>query len=167
MSLKKLILLAAVLAAPGAAHASVTYDLTLTDSSNPAYSGTGTITLATAPNPSGLSMYGTGQYSNLSFTVDNQTFTAPPGTVSAVEFLSGSFYDITFSETIGTTPNRFTLDTTGGYAFYYNNLQSEASGSITASLATTPPVATPEPATIAVLGAGLAGLTLVRRRRRI
>src|SRR5262249_44531463 len=121
----------AVLALPATANASIIYTLTLTDSANPTYSGTGSITLNTAPFSSGLTSYAAGQYSGLSFTIAGQTFTAPPGTVSAVQFLNGSFYDITFAETIGASPSRYALQTTGGYAFYYNDLQSVAYGTIT------------------------------------
>ena len=159
-------LILAALVAPAVAHASVVYDLTLTAIANSAYSGTGTITLNNAPAASGLTNYAAGQYSGLSFTIAGQTFAAPPGAVSAVQFLDGSVYDITFAQQIGTSPTRFALATTANYAFYYDNLQSAAYGMISSAPAAQP-VPTPEPSAFVVVATALAGLGLIGLRRRM
>jgi len=166
MPLKSLALAIAAFALPGAASASVIYNLTLTDLENPAYSGFGSITLDAAPSASGQTDYTLGQFSDLSFTIAGQTFTPALNSVSAVRFMDGAFNDITFAQTIGTTPNRYSLMMSGVYAFYYNNLQSVARGTISSSPADTPAV--PEPATWAMMliGFGLVG-GMVRRHQRI
>jgi hypothetical protein len=149
----------ALLAAPAGAYANVLYDLTLTDLSNPTFDGTGTISLTSAPSPTGLSNLGSAA---VTFSIDGQQFS---GTATAVQFLNGAFWNATFSEQIGTTPFRFALDTTNGYIFYYNNEQADASGTITAALATQtgapPPSPTPLPATFPLFVTALAGLGLL------
>ena len=147
----------AVLAAPAGAYASVVYDLTLTDTSNATYDGTGTITLSSAPSPTGLS---TPVSAAVTFLVDGESFS---GTATSVEFLDGNFYNATFSEQIGSNPVRFDLQTSGVYAFYYNNEQSEASGTITSTLA---PAATPIPAALPLFASGLGAIGLLARRRK-
>ncbi|MGI4755354.1 MAG: PEP-CTERM sorting domain-containing protein [Janthinobacterium lividum] len=143
------------------AHASVTYNLALNGTP---FSGTGAITLATAPTSTGLSNYTAGQFSNLFFNIDGQTFsTATGGAVSAVQFLNGSFYDITFSQQLGNTPNRYSLQTTALFSFSYNNLQSGEIGTITSSLA--PVSVTPEPSSFGLLATGMLGVAGVLRRR--
>ena len=137
------------------ARASVVYDLTLTDASNATYDGTGTITLGSAPSPTMQSNYTSAA---VTFQVDGQLFS---GNATSVQFLDGNFRNATFSETIGNTPMQFTLDTTGGYAFYADG-QQEAAGTITSSLATTPlPAALP----LFAGGFGMVGF-LARRRKR-
>ena len=54
-----------------AAHASVVYDLTLTDASDPAYDGTGTITLSSAPSLTGLTNEGSAA---VTFLIDGELF---------------------------------------------------------------------------------------------
>jgi hypothetical protein len=150
-------------------HAStITYNVTLTPSSD-GYGGSGTITLASSPAIAGISTFSqaNGQLQNLTFTIDNQTFSLAGYPSATVEFLDGQLYNISFAQTIGASPNRFTLDTSGVYAFYYNNGQSESAGSITASLADTPSnpsssqpptaSATPEPGTLILLATALIG----------
>jgi opacity protein-like surface antigen len=163
------IAVAAVLfaSATHAAHAdSITYDLTLTANPGSLYGGTGTLTVDTAPSSSGLSTYTVGGgLEGLTFTLDNETFTlAGAQGTPLVEFLNGSIYDITFAEQIGSSPYRFDLQTSGVYAFYYNNEQSESSGTFTAALApSTSPV--PEPSTLALFGTGVLGLAGAARRK--
>jgi hypothetical protein len=155
-----------LLLAPQAHADSVTYDLTLTPNQGSLYGGSGLLTLSTAPASSGLSTYteSTG-LEGLSFTLDGQTFTLAGGSgTPLVEFLNGSIYDITFAEQIGTSPYRFDLQTSGVYAFYYNDELSESSGTFTAAVASnTSPV--PEPSTLALLGTGLLGAAGALRRK--
>lgn len=164
MSLFKSLTVAAMaIALPGVAAAAVTYNLTLTDASNPTYSGTGVLTVDSAASATGLTQYTASQVSALSIMIDGQTFTAAPGAVSAVQFLDGQLGDITFSQEIGASPNRYDLQMTSQYQFSYNNEQTNAYGTITAKLA-----AVPEPATwgLMIVGIGLAGAMLRRRQGR-
>ena len=164
MRFNRFIIAAALLTASIAARADVVYTLTLTDPSSSLYSGTGTLSLASAPSASGVTNYSASQVTGLSFTIDGETFAKsdPSATVSTVQFLNGSLTDITFADALGVTPNRFALQTTSGYAFYYNNELSAAYGSITASPAI---AATPEPSSLLLLGTGVLGVAGVIKRR--
>ena len=164
--LKSLMIAVAAIALPGVAAAAVTYNLTLTDASAPAYSGTGVLTVDFAASATGLTQYTASQVSGLSGTIDGQTFTAAPGAVSAVQFQDGQIRDITFSQEIGASPNRYDLQMTSRYQFSYNNELSNAYGTISASPAG--PSAVPEPAAWAlmIVGLGLTGAFLRRRHGR-
>ncbi|MFZ1971521.1 MAG: hypothetical protein WAU89_01685 [Candidatus Acidiferrales bacterium] len=153
----------AVLAAPAASYASVVYDLTLTATFDTdgsllsTYNGTGTITLSSAPDPNSQTNYSSAA---VTFLVDGQSFS---GNASSVQFLDGNFRNASFSEQIGTTPVRFDLQTTSGYAFYYNNELQEAAGTITSALAPTPlPAALP----LFAGGIGIIGLLSRRKKRK-
>jgi hypothetical protein len=176
----RLLALIFLLVAVPVVHAStITYNVTLTPSSD-GYGGSGTITLASSPAIAGISTFSqaNGQLQNLTFTIDNQTFSLAGYPSATVEFLDGQLYNISFAQTIGTSPNRFTLDTSGVYAFYYNNGQSESDGSIAATPADFPDEsssteqstgasATPEPGSIILLATALlGGGFLVFRRAR-
>lgn len=136
-----------------AAHASVVYDLTLTDASDPAYDGTGTITLSSAPSLTGLTNEGSAA---VTFLIDGELFS---GTASSVQFLDGAFWNATFSEAIGSSPSRYSLDTTSGYAFYYDNELQATYGTITATPATLN--STPLPAALPLFATALTGLGLL------
>src|SRR5215469_2111837 len=94
-----------------------------------------------------------------------------------LSFWTARFYNISFAQTVGNSPHRFTLDTSGVFAFYYNNGFSESSGDITAALAAEPPSSTPtqppaasptpEPSSLILLATSIAGgaFLLFRRRR--
>ena len=168
----------ALFAAPALHASSITYDVTLTPTSGQ-YGGSGTITLASAPAASGISTFSqaNGQLQNLSFSIDNQTFSLAGYPTATVEFLNGQLYNISFAQTVGASPNRFTLDTSGVYAFYFDNGQSESAGSITAALADAPlgtgsdqpssTSPTPEPGTLLLLATALvAGAYFIFRRER-
>lgn len=159
-----------VVLAPATLHASpITYNVVLTPSAGSLYGGTGSFTVDGAPAASGISDYtkNNGKLQNVTFTIDGQTFTLAGATGNTlVRFLNGSLNDITFSETIGTSPNRFTLNSTSGYVFYYNNGQSASYGTFTATVASVPPTSpVPEPSSLVLLGSGLLGGagTLFRR----
>ena len=176
--LRLLALVLPLLAVPAVHASSMTYNVTLTPTSGQ-YGGSGTVILASAPASSGISTFSqaNGQLQGLSFTVDNQTFSLAGYPTATVQFLDGKLYNISFAETIGASPNRFTLDTSGVYAFYYDNGQSESAGNLTAALADTPSdpassqptgaSATPEPGSLLLLATALAGggFLLFRRSR--
>lgn len=169
MRISKLLMIAAMaLVAPGAASAAVVYDLSLTNSSSPAFDGTGTFTLASAPSASGVTSYTASQVSGLTFTIGGQTFsqTDAKAQLSVLQFVNGALTDITFADEIGSSPDRYALHTTSGYAYYYNNELSAAYGSMTATLK--PASAAPEPAAwgLMILGFGAVGAAMRRRGRR-
>ena len=148
--------------APASLHASsITYNVILTPSAGSLYGGTGSFTIEGAPVASGISDYtqANGKLVDVSFFIDGQTFTLAGATGNTlVRFLNGSLNDITFAETIGTTPNRFTLNSTSGYAFYYNDGQAASYGSFSATVSDVPSTSpVPEPGSLALLGTGLFG----------
>jgi hypothetical protein len=139
----------------------VVYDLTLTATADTdgtplsTYDGTGTITLSSAPSPTSQTDYTSAA---VTFMVDGESFS---GTATSVQFLDGNFRNATFSEAIGLTPFRFALDTSGVYAFYYDNELEDASGTITSALASTP-----LPAALPLFAGGLGALGFLGWRRR-
>jgi hypothetical protein len=153
---------------PGKLHATpITYDLTLTDSSNTTYSGTGVVTFSITPSAT-YTDYHT-DVTALSFTVDGQTFNLTDAGATLTYFgfsqltPTAVIWDITFSDSVGSSPNRLALDSSGVYAFYYNNDLSVANGTFGA--ATVASSATPEPSSLLLLGTGLFGLGLLVRRQ--
>ena len=167
-----------LLTVPALRASTITYDVTLTPTSGQ-YGGSGTLTLASAPATSGISTFSqaNGQLQGLSFTIDNQTFSLAGDPSATVEFLNGQIYNISFAQTVGSSPNRFTLDTSGVYAFYYDNDQAESAGSITADVSPgstdsnqfpnqQPASPTPEPSSLLLLATALfGGCFLIFRRR--
>jgi hypothetical protein len=163
--LRSLALGSALMCAALAAHATpVTYNLTLTATADSTgaplstYNGTGTLVVPSAASSTGLDNFGSAP---VMFLIDGVSFS---GTATSVEFLNGAFYNASFSEQVGSSPNRFDLQTSGSYVFYFDNELQEASGTITAVPAATSSV-TPEPSGIALLGTGLLGIAGVVRRR--
>ena len=96
----------------------------------------------------------------MTFTIDGQTFS---GFATAVQFLDGNFRNATFAESIGSSPFRFALGTTGGFIFDYANDLQDASGTITSALA---PAATPLPAALPLFAGGLGMVGFLARRKK-
>jgi len=165
-------------AATPALHASsLTYDVTLSPTSG-TYGGNGTIIVSSAPSTFELTTYSAaaGNLQGLTFVIDNQTFSLAGDPSASVEFLDGKLYNISFAQTVGSSPSRFTLDTSGVYAFYYNDGLAESAGNLSATLAATPTdpsstqpasAATPEPGSLLLLASALlaGGFFLFRRKR--
>lgn len=166
MRLKMTLLLActalSALVVPATLHATpITYTLTLTPDLYSHWGGTGNLTLASAPTAMGTSIYSqsAGTLLDLSFEIDNQTFTLVENTGDTIaRFINGQIDDIVYSSLIGSDRTLFLLDTTNAYGFFNINDGIASFGTISArpeNLAgsTSSPVS--EPASLLLFGTGL------------
>jgi hypothetical protein len=160
---------------PAPTHSdSVTYELALTPIAGSLYGGTGSLTIESVPSATGISDYTVSDENllDLVFEIGGQTFKLANASGNVmVRFSNGELNDITFAATTGTTPNRFTLHSTNGYVFYYNDGQSASYGTFSASPATSASSVTsaspvPEPGsslTLLAIGLITSAGTLFRR----
>ncbi|HVJ50844.1 MAG TPA: PEP-CTERM sorting domain-containing protein [Aliidongia sp.] len=150
----------------------ITYNLTLTPSAGSSVGGTGTLTINTAPATglNAVSNYfqvpqgASGALTGLSFTLNGDTFTLDgqnPGGNALAQFTSGVLDDITYA---GLAADGDSLMITSQYAYFDVKTRQTERGTFTATPAGAMPV--PEAAAVALLGAGLLGLALLRRRAR-
>lgn len=178
----RLVALALPLIAVPAVHASaITYQITLTSSTGN-YSGTGTLTLASAPAANGTTTYTVAnqQLQDLAFTIDDQTFHLSGDPSATVTFTDGQLAQINFVQSVSNPPSRYTLQLSDGFAFYGNDFgQPLSAGSFAAAPAVAFPdetastqqpetsSPTPEPNTLLLLATAVfAGGYLIFRRNR-
>jgi PEP-CTERM motif len=176
-NLKKLALATtlALVASVGGANASVLYDLTFTPSSGGTIGGTGTMTISSAPltGLNQVSNYyqtpptppnGAGTLSALSITFGSDVFNLADknnGSNPLVQFTTGTLDDITYA---GTAANGDSLMITSQFVYFTAANREQEIGTFTA---VDPPLApVPEPITLSVFGAGLAGAAAMRRRKK-
>jgi hypothetical protein len=145
------------------AKASITYDLFLNNPSG--ISGTETLSLSQAVDPTNRSENLTGLVTGLTFNIDGETFTLGTSgfTLSTVVFDSGVFNDITVSASLpGGRAGTISLFTTS--TFSYDNPVDDhlSSGTVTAELAS--PV--PEASTWAMMILGFLGVGFMAYRKK-
>lgn len=177
MSLSRIALAVALLAAPALHAGTVTYHMTFTSGS---HTGAATLTLASPPASSGVTSatVANQQLQHLSFTVANQTFDFSSDPSASARFINGQISKINFGQVAGQAPASYTLVLSNGFSLYGSDLARPlVSGSfnLTPSFVpgdnatTVPPPAspTPEPRTLILLVTALlaAGFLLFRRAR--
>jgi len=113
-----------------------------------------------------------GQITAFSANIGGQSFNifnaCPLNCVSNLEFGNSGLFNLTF-EGINTLAggNLASLFTAGPNFSYYNQLTGQgSSGTLVFAGNTTPTTAVPEPFTLSLFGAGVAGLAAARRRKK-
>jgi hypothetical protein len=163
-----LLVAAAVFATDGAK--ADTFTLTLTDASNPAFSGTGTLVIVGSPSLTNASEEyclngncGGPVLTSLTFTVDGHTFSSSGASNASATFDDGVLSALGFSETVG---GNFQLGIPNGnnnleYRFAIFNPSNFGTGLISATL-------DPAPigGTLPLLAGGLGLIGLLARRRK-
>jgi hypothetical protein len=147
------------------ARASVVYDLFLKSSDPSGISGTGTLTLSQAVDPTNPFENVTAFVTSLTFNIDKQSFTlgVPNFALSSVDFTLGTLFDITASASIPNPTATISLATNAVFAYSNGVDGHSSSGTLTATLAP----AVPELSTWAMMVLGFCGLVgaLANRRR--
>jgi hypothetical protein len=151
----------------GAAEASpITYDLTLTPGVGSTIGGTGVFEINSMPSLTTTSTFSGASLLALNINIGGDDFTLADDPNAALTFTKGILTNIKYAYTFSGPNNQThgdTLDLSGVYAFYYNNDRSASYGSFTA---VDPPAPVPEPMTLSVVGAGVAGAAALRRRKK-
>ena len=137
------------------------YDLFLTPTSG-SIAGTGLLTLDTSVPASGLVSVDLSDVTSVTFNIGGENFGTGYSTysLSALQFLNGSIWDITFSSAVD--GNQISLMTTAQYAFTNGISGTSSSGTITSELAP----AVPEPSTWAMMILGFCGVGFMAYRRK-
>jgi hypothetical protein len=148
-----------------------TYTLTLTDTANPGYSGTGTLVIVGTPPTSGTDEYcisggcGGGTLTSLTFSVDGFSYSsADPGAgFTSATFTNGTLTALAFGETDGGN-DQLQLPYSGGLTYSFNSYSDPSlftTGTISDVLA-----ATPLPATLPLFAGGLGFVGYLAKRRK-
>jgi hypothetical protein len=143
------------------------YNLTLTDSTNTQFSGTGTLIIVGAPSPTNTyddfclgNSCGGGTLTSLSFMLKNgDAFSTSDSNVSNVSavFDDGTLKSISFTDNFSN--DQFTISSDLDYTYHVYSPQGTDSGTISVS-------ATPLPAALPLFATGLGALGLLVWRRK-
>jgi hypothetical protein len=159
----------AVAALAGTAHAAdQTFNLTGVATDGGAITGgSGSFTIDTAlPTAPGGDIFSSdstqgGGLLSFNFVIDSQTYSLANESVPGTSFVQIDAGALTDAGYLGSITGSDALTISGATYFYAGTADNTSLGTLSAALAV------PEPASMAILAAGLAGMALVRRRKAV